>query len=409
MASLAFFFCEMTYAKDDYSEITPMIALNRSVTVDGGLIAKCLAIGEGNNKLVVKEKGVYVGCPCRFDDEGKPMEEERLRYYSLHSVIEAIQELNRRTAWMENDMGVSESFALTDQLGTGNVNTYHSTTKDLLPGLRSLEEEIVVDTLLSGTINLPFSNGLIWTQYVNNVAVWRYTFMVSGDGKVVTFGISPEYEYFMDDSTGEEIKVSNVIDSTYVIPYGTITDSNETKAIVNNMSNMFKECKRLTKLDASGWNTSNVTDMSNMFYYCTSLKELDVSGWNTSKVTNMSKMFYGCHALQTIELSGWNTSNVTNMGMMFNGCYALQSLDLSKWNTSTVTNMDMMFSGCNSLTTVMVSQSGANILEELIELSKDWVVVKGNEEYSIATVKDSTDWTEFTNDGSTTLTFTRTV
>ena len=84
--------------------------------------------------------------------------------------------------------------------------------------------------------------------------------------------------------------------------------------------------KRIKRLNASCFDTSQITDMSYMFVYCTSLTTLDVSGWDTSKVTNMYGMFYDCTSLTTLDMSGWDTSKVTNMTNMFNGRTSLTSI-----------------------------------------------------------------------------------
>ena len=43
---------------------------------------------------------------------------------------------------------------------------------------------------------------------------------------------------------------------------------------VSNMSFMFAGCEKLTKLDLSSWDVSNVTDMTGMFSDCVALEEL---------------------------------------------------------------------------------------------------------------------------------------
>lgn len=53
------------------------------------------------------------------------------------------------------------------------------------------------------------------------------------------------------------------------------------------MSYMFAYCSKLTNLDVSNWDTSNVTNMSEMFWYCSKLTT-DCSSWDVSKVTNHS-------------------------------------------------------------------------------------------------------------------------
>ena len=124
---------------------------------------------------------------------------------------------------------------------------------------------------------------------------------------------------------------------------------------VTSMEYMFGGCNALTSLDVSGFNTSNVTNMSAMFASCRSLTSLDVSGFNTSKVTNMHAMFQSLYKITSLDVSGLVTSNVTDMGSMFSGCYLLTSLNMSGFNTSKVTDMNYMFSNCQVLTSLDVS------------------------------------------------------
>lgn len=124
---------------------------------------------------------------------------------------------------------------------------------------------------------------------------------------------------------------------------------------VTNMGSMFSACYSLTALDVSKFNTSNVTNMNSMFSGCGKLTALDVSNFDTSKVTNMGGMFNGCGKLTALDVSNFNTSNVTYMSSMFYGCSSLTALDASKFNTSNVTNMSKMFYNCSSLTAIDVS------------------------------------------------------
>ena len=135
----------------------------------------------------------------------------------------------------------------------------------------------------------------------------------------------------------------------------TLDASNWNTSQVTDMSRVFYECRKLTTLDVSGWNTSKVTTMSWMFNSCQSLTTLDIPGWDTSQVTNMSYMFGSCRSLITLDVSGWNTSKVTTMSWMFRDCSKLTTLDVSNWNTGKVTSMGSMFQSCSSLTTLDVS------------------------------------------------------
>ena len=142
---------------------------------------------------------------------------------------------------------------------------------------------------------------------------------------------------------------------------------------VTDMRGMFQGCSKLTILDVSNFNTSNVVTMSRtvdtvleyytatgysqphqiprnnvlirfgMFAGCSSLTSLDLSSFNTSKVTDMRGLFEGCKNLTSLNVSGLNTSNVKYMDAMFKGCSSLTSLDLSNFNTSNVVSMGTVY------------------------------------------------------------------
>ena len=122
--------------------------------------------------------------------------------------------------------------------------------------------------------------------------------------------------------------------------------SNFDTSKVTNMSSMFVLCDGLTSLDVSKFDTSQVTDMSDMFEYCSSLTSLDVSNFDTSNVINMHGMFSECGSLTSLDISNFDTSNVTDMGYMFYYCKGLTSLDVSNFDTSKVINMVSMFCEC---------------------------------------------------------------
>lgn len=204
------------------------------------------------------------------------------------------------------------------------------------------------------------------------------------------------------------------------------------------MIGIFKDCTKLTDLDLSTWNTSNVVTMSYMFHNCTnlssinfgdnfitssvntgytpastknveslgsfshmfdgcsSLTSLDLSGFDTSNARNMAYMFHNCSALQSLDVSGFDTSSVDidsqfqrydstgkavnkefgGMAYMFSGCSSLETLDVSNWNTSKVTNMRHMFDGCNKLTSLDVSNWNTGSVDDMSHMFNDCKVLK---------------------------------
>ena len=57
--------------------------------------------------------------------------------------------------------------------------------------------------------------------------------------------------------------------------------------------------------------------------------------------------------ITTIDLSNWNTSNVTAMNGMFQGCSSLQSIKLSStFSCQKITNIGAIFNSCTNLTTI---------------------------------------------------------
>jgi surface protein len=79
------------------------------------------------------------------------------------------------------------------------------------------------------------------------------------------------------------------------------------------MKDMFYLCNNLTSLDASNWDTSNVTDMSGLFSHCASLTEVDIRNFDTSNVTDMHDMFSYCDSLHTIRLDNCTKETISKI------------------------------------------------------------------------------------------------
>jgi len=148
---------------------------------------------------------------------------------------------------------------------------------------------------------------------------------------------------------------------------------------------MFFECKNLTDINLSYFNTQNVTNMSFMFYRCESLKNINLSNFNTQNVTNMRAMFNICKSLINIDLSSFDTHNVTNMNSMFSLCESLKDINLSNFNYQNVSNMRTMFNSCKSLININFSnfniQNDTDIkdmLKDCKSLKKENIIINDN-------------------------------
>jgi len=88
---------------------------------------------------------------------------------------------------------------------------------------------------------------------------------------------------------------------------------------------LFALCSKITEIDMSGFDTSNVIDMRDMFNGCAVLTSLDLSNFDTSNVRSMADMFFGCAALETIYTASdadWSSESVDSSNM-FEGCEKL--------------------------------------------------------------------------------------
>lgn len=119
---------------------------------------------------------------------------------------------------------------------------------------------------------------------------------------------------------GAFYKVFKTLQTVYIDP--------EVKIISG--ERMFQDCSVLTEVNASDWDTSNITNMESMFSRCQSLTEIDVSGWNTENVTNMNKLFSACSKLTELDLSGFVINSGTNTVDMMACDYELMKIKTPK-------------------------------------------------------------------------------
>ena len=201
----------------------------------------------------------------------------------------------------------------------------------------------------SGLIKIKSENG--GSDYPNNL-IAKYT--TNASGVLPTFNNG--YQYTVNETESNGIYTVELFSDTdftscsfngktqlLTVDYLKVTDK------VTSIYGMFYNCTKLTQLDVSNWDTSNVTVMNHVFNNCSKLIRLDVSNFNTSKVINMYSMFNSCKLLTQLDVSNFDTTNVTNMSYMFAYCSQLIQLDVSNFNTSKITNMSSFIASASVL------------------------------------------------------------
>ena len=61
------------------------------------------------------------------------------------------------------------------------------------------------------------------------------------------------------------------------------------------MERMFQDCKSLTYINLTHFNTENVTEMNYMFYGCEKLKNIDISNFTLNKDVRNVSLFSNLH------------------------------------------------------------------------------------------------------------------
>ena len=165
---------------------------------------------------------------------------------------------------------------------------------------------------------------------------------------------------------------------------------------VNNFSEMFSGCTSLTDIKSlQNWDVSNINNFSDMLSYCTSLNNIKaLKNWNVSNGNNFSYMFAECSSLLDLEpIQDWDVSNGNNFCYMFVGCSSLTDLKpLQNWNVSNGNDLSGMFGRCSKLTDIKtlwrwdVSNNnnfsymfyGCSSLSDIKSL-QNWNVLNGND------------------------------
>ena len=115
---------------------------------------------------------------------------------------------------------------------------------------------------------------------------------------------------------------------------------------------MFNDCKVLTDVDLSEFDTKNATDMKRMFGGCANITNLDVSHFDTSNARSMFWMFRKTEKIESLDLRSFDTSNVENLtGMFVNSGVKVVKLG-EDFDTSKVKKFNNMFASTANLETI---------------------------------------------------------
>nr|MCR5436715.1 DUF285 domain-containing protein [Treponema sp.] len=203
----------------------------------------------------------------------------------------------------------------------------------------------------------------VWyDEYYRTIYFYADIFTVEGeDNKLALNEDSSKMFYYCDKLTNIDL---TKLDSTNV------TD----------MSYMFAGCSQLTTFTVKVLNTENVKNMSYLFAWCTALESVDFLGASTLNLEDMSYMFYDCNKLTTVMVSTFNsgtsikTPNVKNMNSMFSWCTSLKGIDLSSFRTPNLEDVGSLFYNCYNLTSCNISYINT---KKVKDMSKMFLNCKG--------------------------------
>ena len=118
---------------------------------------------------------------------------------------------------------------------------------------------------------------------------------------------------------------------------------------VENFDNIFKGCSNLKTIDISNLNIASTKSLNGIFNGCTKLSEIvGLEELCLDNINSLNYMLTGTK-LTELDLSDWNLSNISEMDGIFKDCTLLTRLNLSNWNLQSVNSYDEIFEGCSSL------------------------------------------------------------
>ena len=201
-----------------------------------------------------------------------------------------------------------------------NNNIRYAYTEELTQS----QSQSIKYTFITGYDVMPQINYFVYSS--------KYKDTINGDGTTT--------RTLLIDEPITQISFNRMTNNRYLLSFDECYDVKLT-----NCDQMFYDCRSLTSINLSNFDTSNVRSMNYMFSDCRSLTSINLSNFDTSKVRSMNYMFYNCTSLTSLNLSNFDTSNVTSMDTMFYNCKSLTSLDIRSFSSIYLNNTaSMMYS-----------------------------------------------------------------
>ena len=143
-----------------------------------------------------------------------------------------------------------------------NNNLRYTYTEELTP-------QSITYTFTTGYAVMPIINDAVYSS--------KYEDTINGDGTTT--------RTLLSDEPITQICFYNVMNNKYLLSFDESYSVKLTTCV-----DMFYGCSRLTSVNLSNFDTSNVTGMSNMFRHCSGLTSLNIRSFSSIKLSNCSSM-----------------------------------------------------------------------------------------------------------------------
>ena len=132
---------------------------------------------------------------------------------------------------------------------------------------------------------------------------------------IIYFNQEVKYNSFLFDNRISKIMMNNELqslDSQLTIPLNTSLKVYFKEKISSFGRFFFTNDEKISYVNFSNFDSSELVDMYQLFYQCKALKSIDFSNLNLSKLTDVRQAFYECSSLESVNFPE-NQINVEKM------------------------------------------------------------------------------------------------